>query len=33
MSPNGEKSPSSTKALPAHRSLGLTDEQLLSFYG
>ena len=32
MSPNGEKSPSSTKALPVHRSLGLTDERILSFY-
>lgn len=32
MSPNGEKSPSSTKAMPAHRSLGLTDDQLLGFY-
>ncbi len=32
MSPNGEKYPSSTKALPTHRRLGLGDDQLLDFY-
>ncbi len=32
MSPNGEKALSSTKAMPAHRRLGLTDDQLLGFY-
>ena len=33
MFPNGEKSASSTKALPAHRRLDLTDDLLLDFYG
>lgn len=33
MSPNGENSPAITKAMPAHRRLGLTDDQLLGFYG
>ena len=33
MFPNGERLASSTKSLPAHHSLGLTDKDLLSFYG
>ena len=32
MSPIGEKSPSSTKTQPRHRTLGFTDDAILDFY-
>ena len=32
MSPIGEKSPSSTKTQPRHRTLGFTDDAILDYY-